>query len=261
LVAIGTIALAVATYQLARSTQRMAAAAQEELRSSKEMAEATRAMAVATQQSVEASNELARAAREQVQLGERQADLSREALDGTIQPILVDVPRDNESIEEYVEFAGSDEKTLIRTRYAVIVEDRGAVVRVSVPFRNIGRGVAFVGGGTIVGGKLRLAGAETERAMWCAERTTKAVLPPGELTRISASVPTDRPELQELVERIRMGGFDVEVVYRNVYGGNETKTRAIIYRDSTKRGEHRVRQIFLHKDHEPDFFAASGPSD
>ena len=148
-VAIGTIALALATWRLARET---------------------RALSRFTQREVAAAEQQASAANEQLAV-------ARESLQASTRPIALDVPEDPSALDETVLYEEGLSTRVNRTQ--VDVADADGYLNVSIPFRNVGAGVAFID-------RCQMRTTEYE---WEGASTVQA-LPPGEAARLRFSVPT-----------------------------------------------------------------------
>jgi hypothetical protein len=112
-VALGTLALAAATYYLARETRKLGQF---------------------TQREVAAAEEQARAAVQEV-------DIARRAFESSTQPVIVDMPADPSALVEDVVY--TDATTSVGAT-AVDVLDSEDHLFVSVPLRNVGPGIAVV---------------------------------------------------------------------------------------------------------------------
>jgi hypothetical protein len=223
-----TLLLAIATFVLAWQTAKMASA---------------------TRESVDASTKIATAATDQAQAAHEQADLTREALDANIQPILVDVPWGMFPKREPIQLRGTGFDTYVDDLGALVISDEDGVVYGSVPFRNVGPGAALVTTG----------GVRFGPDVWVPGRVSKTVVPANELTRVSFSVPKDRPDLREYWESVINGGAAAELYYRSVGGTQLFRSVASIWRNSA--GTHFIRQVLLYKGDESEPFAVSGPAD
>jgi len=229
IIALGTIGLALATYSLARQTRNMV--------------EATRA-------TVEVSTQMAESARRQVDAAQEQALLTRSALEASIQPLLVDVPPNMFVTRERIRFDEAKAEFDVEDRSELVLRDEPSFVLCSIPFRNVGTGVALVRG-------LGLRFGQGESG-WSG-RASRAVISPSEITRLIFAVPKDRPELTEHLPSLIQGQCVVEIAYTNADGTHPLITRAVTLRDAF--GQPRVRQIFLLRPGEPEPFAGSTASD
>jgi hypothetical protein len=109
LVAIGTLALATATWWLARKTGGLAETTAQEVEHSGKQVEAMKAQVAETQRQVEASLEQVRATQEQARTAQEalaaareQTRISQLTLDAQIRPVLIDVPLDLATEEQMV---------------------------------------------------------------------------------------------------------------------------------------------------------------
>jgi hypothetical protein len=158
------------------------------VRQSREAVRAARDAADAAREQARLSEQAVSAARETVDAARQQAELSREALESSIRPMLVDVPDrmlQGESGRiifpdgERVHVKGSPDGVHFSYEHL-------GFIRCSVSLRNIGRGPAVIQGlGLEFGdGSVGWSGA-----------MNPAIVAPDEITRLTFSVPTNRPEL------------------------------------------------------------------
>jgi hypothetical protein len=209
---LGTVVLAAATVVLAWATWRAASAAK---RAASEATEATKA----TQRLADTTLAVARASEEEVQA-------TRGVLEASIKPILVDVPRNLDGPVTELTFEDSATLNLGAGAIAAPTEtDRFAYF--SVPFRNIGPGVAFIRG----------LGLEFPGRTGWSGKMSASVVGPGDTTRLSFSIPKDRPELAEGLDQLRGGNVSVLVSYTDVHGGQMTMTRVALLADGTGPGK------------------------
>jgi hypothetical protein len=171
------------------------------------------------------------------------AKRTREALRATIRPILVDVPLDAPGTARVTYADASEHLVGTGSVHVLATED---YVFCSLPLRNVGPGVAVIRG-------LGL------REPPCSGNVSRMVVPRGEATRFSFSVPRDRPELQEGIESMLGGRFILEARYTDADGGQDTITRAFVLR--LKDDRYRVRQVALLHPGDEQPFAMSGPAD
>ncbi len=173
-IAAATVVVCVATVVYARLTGKLVQKADEQSTTLREQAAVMGRQAAVMAQ--------------QADLMREQADAARRALIASTRPLLVDVPRDAvlSGPEEKVSFAGyANPVTVSYPGWVITPEPTPGFVHLSVPARNIGQGPALVTGiGLSVSPDVTWSGA-----------MSRAVIAPGESTRVSFSVPTDRPEL------------------------------------------------------------------
>jgi hypothetical protein len=202
------------------------------------VAAATGALAFATFRLAATTSKLAASASEE-------AATSKAALSATIRPALVDLPLEEPGAVSTVKWAdGSTDQVGPGT---IRVHSKDDYVLCTLPLRNIGPGAAV-----IVGLGLVEAGFPGN--------ASRMIVPSGESTRFSFSIPKDRPELQEGIHRILDGNFALEVAYTDIDGQQTTLTRAFVHQLDPQLS-YRVRQVALlhYGDAEP--FAMSGPAD
>ncbi len=155
------------------------------------------------------------------------ASRTREALRATIRPVLVDVPMDAPGSARVTHADGLE--LLVETD-SVHVLAKEKYVFCSLPLRNVGPGVAVI------------SGLGLREPSWSGN-ASRMIVPPGEATRFSFSVPRDRPELSEGIGSMLGGRFILEARYADAEGGQDTITRAFVVRGED--GSYRVRQVAL----------------
>ncbi len=232
---LATFGLAAMTAMLAWQTKRLATKTGQVAEDTRDAANATRDAAQAT------AREAAVSAQE--------VEVARKALESSIRPIVVDVPRE-ETFAGIVRTVGTvtfeNGPTVdLHSQSEVVIKEDDLYLYISIPLRNVGPGVAMITGLGLVfdGGKSGWSGA-----------VSLTVVPPGEVTRFRFSVPKSRLELQSGIERLKQGHGDLEARYSDVNGEQTTITRANLF-------DGRVRQVFFQRPGEEKEFAGSGPSD
>jgi hypothetical protein len=203
-----------------------------------------------TRKIVRATEKQAVATTKAVEVAQEQALLTRSALEASIQPLLVDIPPRMHVSSERIRFDEAKAEFDVEDRSELVLREEPSHVLCSVPFRNVGAGVALVRG---VG--LRFGQGEIG---WSG-KVASTVISPDELTRLNFAVPKDRPEFSEYLSSLIQGHCVVEIAYTNSEGTHPLITRAVTFQDGL--GRTRVRQIFLMRPGESEPFAASGPAD
>src|SRR5262249_41651464 len=175
---------------------------------------------------------------------------TRQTLAVSIQAVLVHVPPGGECIEESVPIGDTMERTPIRTRGAVVVLSKEQLVWCSVPFQNVGWGVAFIESLGVRSGDMRALSVVADS--W--------IVPPGEVTRVSCSVPKDNDALLRLMADILSGDFTVELVYTNGMGGDRLQTEARVAKNPgvlSQEASYYVHQVSLRWPGDSEPFAVS----
>jgi hypothetical protein len=246
LVAVGTIILALFTWRLASATAK-----------SVREARAERAL---TEQALRASNRIAASAdeqlvvsREQVKGVKDQADAATHALQTAARPVLIDVPLQRFATRDFLykmEFA--DGLTVeIRDLGEVVVPREAArgYAYCSVPLRNVGTGPALIRGNRIVAGLSEYSwnGAISD-----------PVVPAGELTRLTFTVPMDRGELNSITTGLLNGQPppEIEVRYTDIDEFQDLRTRLHL---NWTGMQWYVRQVFFFRGDDGEPFASTGP--
>jgi hypothetical protein len=216
LVAIGTGALALATYALAKRARGEVDAIREEL---------------------DVSRRTLHAVEEQAQTAQHQVGVAKDTLASTVRPVLVDVPLDwhqGNEIEASENEASSPAGVSGFRRWHVSVEPdaRTDRVKIALPVRNVGAGLAFVSGGEARSGVDR-AGRSPDN--WAGGEVTSPIVPPGEVAWLFfiLEIRTDEDALSELHDR---GHFTVSVTYRDLAGNEWTSKLAVKYRRERDEG-------------------------
>jgi hypothetical protein len=201
----GTLALAVATAFLARETRTEA--------------RETRRLAGLAEAELEAMKQQTGAVLEQAAAAERQADVGRQAVQGTIRPVLIDVPLEpSGEATEFVRYENVRERVPLG---AIDVRDYPGSLGISVPLRNAGSGIALLTGLSLRCGDLPTWGGHFVRA----------VVPPGESTRVAFSLAKTEPRTADHIASINAGnGFTVDVAYSDIVGDQATITQLHITR-------------------------------
>jgi lysylphosphatidylglycerol synthetase-like protein (DUF2156 family) len=206
-VGFGTITLAVATAVLAYFTW---AAVRE--------AEADRRLA---EEALAESRRQAEAATAALELSRRQADISQRILNGELRPILVPVPHWVAEMEEF-QYPDYSKKTRLPLGAAQFLLDHTDQILISVPLRNIGRGVAFIDTMYVATGQGHLHATGSTNLHPAPGDTTRA------LWRIQPADESHAP-LKALIAT--MSDAVVTVVYRDIAGQQRTFTD-VTYRPS-----------------------------
>lgn len=180
-----------------------------------------------------------------------QGRLASRALKASILPLLVAMPS-TETSRQTLRMSGGPEIEVQAGQ--VLVEHPPRHIRVSVPFQNIGNGVAF----------LRGVGLLTDEQLPYESALTASVIPPGGSARANFVLDLGRSEVMDratAVGAMLRKSFSVELAYTDASGQQWEYSRLDIHYKST--GEAWARQTFLYRgsqgkrDAEP--YAASGP--
>jgi hypothetical protein len=251
LVAIGTLALAGATLLLAISTRSLAKKTAQEVEHTRAQAEATNAQVSESRRQVEASQEQARIAHEALNAAREQTHLAQLTLSAQIRPVLIDVPLDLGEPSEPVFYAGSDEPILVpRGGVHVFANEDG--VRISVPLRNAGAGLAMIRGIALeVGEPIPLPATTIQPAN----------VPRGERGRVSFVAGHDHPRLDAIRAAIEpsYGTFSVAVSYSDLAGQHLALSRFDVSFRSEAHMNWEVRQVHLSAAGSDEPFAGSAP--
>lgn len=207
----------------------------------------TGALAIFTAKAAMATSRAAEAAVAEARNANTTAELARASLEAGVRPLLVDVPQGKAADEMPIEFDEGD---------TVYVDDPGRVLIAeddryffcSVPLRNVGPGAAFIRGlGLRFGGDVGWSG-----------KASATVVPSGEVSRFTFSVPKDRQELQEAIAQLQAGSVVLAARYTDVRGQQDTTTQAYVF---WADGKPRVRQVSLHSATEREPIVMSGAAD
>ena len=184
--------------------------------------------------------------RQQVAAAHRQLEIARDTLAAQQRPLLIDVAWGTME-PRHIQFGSIVDRDpgskVLSSPVKTEVSEASDPVLISVPLRNVGTGIAMIGGlglsppGPVSG------------------EISQPNVPPGEMTKLSFSVPADL----ELAEAIRNGAFTVEVRYTDLAGQSDTVTTAHVRR----RGgpfPWFVSQLHHRRPDEDEPFSASGPA-
>lgn len=261
--AVATIALVVVTSRMARrtadateATEQSADATRATADATREAARATQAQAQAAREEVEASRAAAEASQTAAERAREQALLARQALELSVAPLLVDLP------SSLGEGGGPTRRYIFPDGHELFIEAAKVVCQmnpqtdslyISVPFRNIGQGVAL------------LTGLGLRPIMSYLHAFTPGVVAPGETTRALFAIPPPSEGDEEYIrlrDQVAGGSFTVEIGYTDGLGGQYKRTQAqcTLARPSM---EVKVRQLMFHRSTNPESepYAASGPAD
>jgi hypothetical protein len=212
------------------------------------MAFRTSALADATVEALAVAKSAAASAEQQVEAANKAAAVATKAWQASLRPVLADVPEGIYPTEAVLFDDGIDSIVGDGGDVVVLDDDSPDFAYCSVALRNIGLGTAVIRG----------LGLEFPGDVGWSGKMSLAVVPPGEKTRLTFTIPKDRPELAEGIRRMHAGDFTVGVRYSDVVGEADLITRVHCYRTSGPK--FRVRQFFQsHADGEP--FVSSGPVD
>lgn len=192
-----------------------------------------------------------RRAEEEIRIALQQADIARASLEASIRPLLVEAPEGGTLPHpELVHFDGMANPVRVEKSYAPIfppVEQVTDPARVAVPLLNVGSGVALVRGVGVRSSRDRGTG-------WIAA-VSRSVVAVQQSTWIVTSVPSDRPELDEIWASVRArSNFILAIRYTNGSGTDDLRSELHVW-------EGRVRQVFFYHGDSPEPFASTAPSD
>ncbi len=161
-----------------------------------------------------------------------------DSLSATIRPVLVDVPADAPGRSPVRFDDGSVDQV---DAGAIHVRGTDDYLFCSVPLRNVGPGAAVITGLGLLD------------PPWSG-KASRMVVPSGEETRFSFSIPKDGPELKEGLQRLVDGYFILEVLYTDVDGEQPDHPRVCVStrgtalpgsssRSASSRGRGTVRHV------------------
>jgi hypothetical protein len=176
------------------------------------LAGATYWMAKKTRDEATATLTLADHAKAQLQRTDRQLELTTEALNATVLPLLVDVPPSENPGDDVVVFAAPGRRGY-PIRGDTVYRRSDPPYYCSVPLRNVGAGVAVI------------QVAWTEPELPGAIEIPGLIVQPGERVRINITLP-DHALLDDAVRSAWDGSFFVAVMYVDARGGQMMITRA-----------------------------------
>ncbi len=197
------------------------------------------------------TRDMAKATSASVDLQRREIRATERSLEAAVQPMLVDLPIIRQARVELETINFEDGQKFVRARQdqVVVPMDTGDAVHVSVPLRNIGPGPALITGLSIF----------VMREASCRGQMTNAVVAQSELTRLNFTVLKGRGEYRDIISALARGGpVEVEVGYTDGAGEQRFRTRVNLY---SRNGRWYVRQVFLYRGSDENYFAASGPRD
>jgi hypothetical protein len=160
----------------------------------------------------------------------RSAETSERALAASLRPLIADVPLDETGSTEADVFA------------------EGADVRIYVPLRNVGAGLALLSDADLDFGEIRRS--------WDSS-TLQSAVPAGEGTRLDFVVKCHSPDDAETVAEalVTAGRFWVDVRYRDMDGRQPMLTRATIaYYEGETLDDWYVDEVAVFRDGEADPF-------
>lgn len=200
------------------------------------MAKRTADLAGSTAQEIELTRQTAEDVRRQTAATEAQVGVGQATLAATFRPVLVSVPQGWDGFgragPETIRYLNGPEVQIAQQdRWLVNVTESPKHLHFSVPVRNVGDGVAFV-----VTTALRWTADDAATGM-----PTNAIVPRGEATRISFSIPKNGN--QGAVSLLQYGNFSAEVIYGDL-GGHLWSTRLDVYRRADGYGWF-VTQVFV----------------
>lgn len=251
LVAIGTLTLAVSTVLLAIATRSLAKKTAQEVEHSGRQAEAMNAQVSESRRQVEASQEQVRISQGALEAAQEQTRLAQLTLSAQIRPVLIDVPLDLGEPSDSVFYAGSrDPMSVPRGGVHVFANENG--VRISVPLRNAGAGLAMIRG-------ISLEVAEPIPPP--ATTIQPANVPPGECGRVSFVAGHDHPRFDAIraVLEPAYGTFSVVVSYTDLAGQHLALSRFDVSYRSEAHMNWQVRQVHLSEPGSDAPFAGSAP--
>jgi hypothetical protein len=236
-VAIVTVAgatglLAVVTTSVSLHARRAVVAMQHEAK----VAEGTLS---SSQEQVRVGLQLVTVGQEQVEAGKRQAAVAQRVLEASFRPLMADVPRGFRSYRDTarpVEVVPGHREHIEDESEVISAADYGKPGYYSVALRNIGTGPAVV---TEV--KLEGEGVSLNEC-----NISAAIVPPGELSRFTFTIPADRDDLMPIRNAIlRSTALTVVVRYTDQAGLHEIRTEAHLsrYRQTGSVSPWYIRQV------------------
>jgi hypothetical protein len=224
--------LAVVTASVSLSARRAVAAMQHEAK----VAEGTLS---SSQEQVRVGLQLVTVGQEQVEAGKRQAAVAQRVLEASFRPLMADVPRGFRSYRDTgkpVEVVPGHREHIEDESEVISAADYGKPGYYSVALRNIGTGPAIV---TEV--KLEGEGVSLNEC-----NLSAAIVPPGELSRFTFTIPADRDDLMPIRNAIlRSTALTVVVRYTDQAGLHEIRTEAHLsrYRQTGSVSPWYIRQV------------------
>ena len=246
--AIGLLALIIAlqaahTRRSVAESRRQEKVVEDALRSSQDNVKVGLQQATVGQQLVEAAN--------------KQSVVVQRALEASLRPLLADVPRDYRSypdsgrpievVRDHFERVEDESQVLAGAEY-------GKPGYYSVALRNIGTGPAVVTGVRLQAGENALTECTISAAM----------VPPGEVSRFTFTIPADRDDLVSIRNEIlRSTAMLVAVTYTDQAGRGEFRTEARLsrYRHAGGASPWYVRQLATFDGEGEEPTVTSAPAD
>lgn len=208
-----------------------------------------------TNHAAAAAQRQAVASQAQVEVSQRQVETAKAGLAGQIRPVLADVPIDF-AIEERYPAGGSAWGIIHRGEIGVSADEESGHGSLTVPFRNVGAGLAMLRGAS-----LSLADPQGGKAVgpdpWT--HVSRLNVPPGETTRVSFRISAGEQLWEAFLFAVgSYGNLSVALTYSNLAGGEMTITRLDI--DVALGESAAVRSVYLSSHDHPDepYAAASG---
>jgi hypothetical protein len=152
----------------------------------------------------------------------RQGQLAHQSLARSIRPLLADaIEMGTEPAVEYVQFGAPGRDGVRVPPGSLYFDNAGGKLQVSVPFRNIGAGVAVI------------TGATTTRVEGGSVVVTRKFVPVGELVRVNVSLVVGESDDPLATQWWAMEGFNVSVDYSDAEGAQPLTSRAEIRQYAT----------------------------
>jgi hypothetical protein len=236
-VAIVTVAgatglLAVVTTSVAIHARRAVVAIQREAKLAEDALSSSR-------EQVKVGLQLVTVGQEQVEAGKRQAAVAQRALEASFRPLMADVPHGFRSYPDTarpVEVVPGHREHIDDESEVISAADYGKPGYYSLALRNIGTGPAVV-----TGVKLEGEGVALNEC-----NLSAAIVPPGELSRFTFTIPADRDDLMPIRNAIlRSTALLVVVRYTDQAGLHEIRTEAHLsrYRQTGSISPWYIRQV------------------
>jgi hypothetical protein len=192
-----------------------------------------------SQEQIRVGLQLVTVGQEQVEAGKRQAAVSQRVLEASFRPLMADVPRGFRSYPDTgrpVEVVPGRREHIDDESEVISAADYGKPGYYSVALRNIGTGAAIV-----TGVKLEGEGVALNEC-----NISAAIVPPGELSRFTFTIPADRDDLMPIRNAIlRSTALLVVVRYTDQAGLHEIRTEAHLsrYRQTGGVSPWYIRQV------------------
>jgi hypothetical protein len=218
----------------------------------------TGALAVVTTLMAYATFRTARAAEGEIAQGrdvldaaQRQADAAQRQVEVALMPMLSGVEVDESRPRQEIRFPDGQVVALSGAT-GVYIGKMDRAILCAVTLRNVGAGTAVVKGLGLRFGSVEWPGA-----------VSSAIVPPGEPSTFTFSLPDDRADVTEGDRRqLLQASASLEVGYTDAHGGQLYRAVAFLHGPINDDGSarQRVRQIALYKGNEQTPFVMSGPS-